>query len=88
MENFKFLENLIEANPAEFISLIGLLVIWSLVWKGLALWKAARLTHKGWFITLLILNTAGILEIIYIFAIAKKKENPKNPQITDTKSNL
>lgn len=82
------ISNFIESNIALFIIIIFVVAIWSVAWKGLALWKAARLTHKGWFITLLILNTAGILEIIYIFAIAKKKENPKNPQITDTKSNL
>ncbi|HAZ16913.1 MAG TPA: hypothetical protein DCY49_03355 [Candidatus Jacksonbacteria bacterium] len=57
------------------------LLIWSSVWKGIALWKSARLGSKGWFIALFILNTVGILEIIYIFAIAKKKELvPQNPQ--------
>lgn len=82
------ISNFIESNIALFIIIIFVVAIWSVAWKGLALWKAARSSHKGWFIALLILNTAGILEIIYIFAIAKKKENPKNPQITDTKNNL
>ncbi|MBI5448963.1 hypothetical protein HY948_01450 [Candidatus Gottesmanbacteria bacterium] len=41
-------------------------VIWSLIWKGTALYKAARNGQKGWFVTLLILNTMGLLEIIYI----------------------
>ncbi|MEI8143576.1 MAG: DUF5652 family protein [Candidatus Berkelbacteria bacterium] len=51
--------------------LLGVLVIWTLVWKGLALWRAARRNENAWFIALLILNTAGILEIIYYFLIAK-----------------
>lgn len=55
--------------------------LWSLVWKGVALWKAARLHHKGWFVTLLIINTLGILEIIYIFFIAKKEEESSNESI-------
>lgn len=51
---------------------VALLVVWSLIWKGIALWKAARLSSKWWFIILLLVNTLGILEIIYIFFIAKK----------------
>lgn len=47
-------------------------VIWTFAWKGLALWKAARLSHRNWFIALLILNTFGIVEIIYIYFVAKK----------------
>ncbi len=50
-----------------------LAAVWSLAWKGWALWLAARRGEKVWFIILLILNTLGILEIIYIFAVAKQK---------------
>ncbi len=50
-----------------------LAAIWSLAWKGWALWLAARRGEKVWFIVLLVLNTLGILEIIYIFAVAKQK---------------
>lgn len=50
-----------------------LLILWSVVWKGLALWHAARRGESWWFIALLIINTAGILEIIYLFVIAKIK---------------
>lgn len=56
-----------------FIALTLLIVLWSLAWKGIALWKAARLGHKAWFVALLVVNTVGILEIIYIFAIAQKE---------------
>ena len=35
--------------------------IWSLVWKGLALWKAARVGSVHWFVALLLVNTLGIL---------------------------
>lgn len=51
-----------------------LLMLWSLAWKGIALWKAGRLGQKVWFVILLVVNTVGILEIIYIFAVARKKE--------------
>lgn len=43
------------------------IVVWSLFWKGMALWKAATKRHLVWFVLLLIINTFGILEILYIF---------------------
>jgi Family of unknown function (DUF5652) len=54
--------------------LVALLIIWSVVWKGIALWKAARNTHTVWYVVMLIVNTAGILEIIYIFGFSKKRQ--------------
>lgn len=48
-------------------------VIWTLPWKGVALWKAAKLDQPIWFIALLIVNTLGLLEILYIFVFSKKK---------------
>lgn len=56
-----------------------LLIIWSLIWKGIALWKSARNSHKIWFIVILIVNTVGILEIIYLLCCNKKKNEA--PQI-------
>ena len=56
------------------VSLFVLLTIWSLIWKGIALWKAARLSDKWWFVALMVVNTAGVLEIIYIYFFAEKKE--------------
>lgn len=50
-----------------------ILYIWSVIWKGLALWKAANLKQRNWFIAILILNTVGILEIAYLFFFAQKK---------------
>jgi len=68
MQDITQLSNL----PALGIVFLILLVLWSTIWKGLALWKSARLSHRNWFIALLIINTFGILEIIYIYFIAKK----------------
>jgi uncharacterized membrane protein YiaA len=47
-------------------------MLWSLPWKGIALWKAAQRKEKGWFIAILVLNTLAILEILYIFVFSKK----------------
>lgn len=51
-----------------------LLLVWSLIWKGFALWRAARLKDKNWFIALLIINSIGILDIIYLKFISKGKK--------------
>ena len=53
------------------VPLLALLALWTVPWKGWALWIAARNRHKWWFIILLIVNTLAILEIIYIFAIGR-----------------
>ena len=48
------------------------IVLWSIPWKGVALWKAARLSNKSWFIVLLVINTLAILDIIFIYFVARK----------------
>lgn len=52
--------------------LLAVLIIWSVFWKAIALWKAARNSHKAWYVVLLLVNTVGILEIIYILGFSKK----------------
>ena len=49
------------------------LILWSAIWKGIALWKAARRDQLGWYLALLILNTVGLLPIIYIFVVAPRR---------------
>ena len=56
----------------EHILLVVILALWSIPWKGYALWQAARLSHIRWFVVLLITNTLAILDIIYIFFVARK----------------
>ncbi|MDD5606723.1 MAG: DUF5652 family protein [Candidatus Pacebacteria bacterium] len=60
----------------EFIAnnqvLVIFLLLWSIFWKGLALWKAARRKEKWWFIILLVVNTIGLLEISYVFVFTRR----------------
>ena len=53
-------------------------VTWSLIWKGLALWKAARQDDKPWFVAILIINSLGILEIFYIFVFSNRTAAKKS----------
>jgi hypothetical protein len=50
----------------------AVILIWSLAWKGLALWRSAELRQKYWFMAILIVNTLGLLDILYLFVIARK----------------
>ena len=65
-----------QASSVE-ITWLTILLAWSLVWKGLALWKAGRRNDKIWFIVLLVINTAGILDILYIFVFTKREDHSK-----------
>jgi len=59
--------------PIWVLILLVLLVIWEVVWKLIALWKSARNNDLVWFILIALLNTVGILPIIYIFFFSEKK---------------
>jgi hypothetical protein len=58
-------------QPLMFLTLI----VWSLAWKGIALWQAARHGNRNWFIAILLINTIGILEIIYLYFILPRKKS-------------
>lgn len=62
-----------------------LIVVWSLVWKAIALWKSARREQIVWFIVLIVVNTLGILEILYIFIFSRCCA-PKTRVITKAKT--
>jgi hypothetical protein len=53
---------------------ILLIILWTLPWKGVALWKSARLNDRWWFVALLIINTLAILEILYVFVFSKREK--------------
>jgi len=61
------------SNPY-FIAFIVIAAIWTIIWKGLALWKVAKKNDMAWFVVLLVVNTVGILEILYLFFFSKMGE--------------
>ncbi|MCL4363621.1 DUF5652 family protein [Patescibacteria group bacterium] len=60
----------IRANPL----LSAVFLVWSFYWKGRALWKAAKNNSLAWFVVLLVVNTVGILEILYIYVFGKSQK--------------
>jgi hypothetical protein len=59
--------NFVYQNPYALFAI----ATWTIVWKGLALWKASKKDAKVWFVLLLVINTIGILELLYYFFLSK-----------------
>ncbi|WP_313545087.1 DUF5652 family protein [Leifsonia aquatica] len=47
-------------------------VAWSLAWKGASMWRAARNGSKPWFVGLLVTNTLGVLDAVYLFGVDRR----------------
>lgn len=76
----------LEQLPTFFLPALVSAVVWELVWKGIALWKCGRNKQLGWFIAILILNTLGVLPIIYLIFFKKKPYiNPVHKSDKDKK---
>ncbi|CAN5713689.1 hypothetical protein BH11PAT2_BH11PAT2_08980 [soil metagenome] len=69
-----FISSHIGLSPAMLGILLLAVAAWSLAWKGFALWFAARNHQKKWFIVLLVLNTVGILEIVYLLWFRRDRQ--------------
>jgi len=65
MENFAYLIQ----QPHILLPLL----VWSLFWKGLALWKSAQKKQVYWFIAILVINLLGIFSILYIYVFSEWK---------------
>lgn len=55
-----------------------LVTLWSIPWKGVAMWRAAGRGDKVWFIVFLVVNLLAIPEIFYIFFVSNKSKENKN----------
>lgn len=65
----------IETNTL-FLTLIVAVALWELLWKGIALWKAARLHDTAWYVVMLLVNSLGIIPIIYILTHRQQTNAP------------
>ncbi len=85
-EYFNMIATELGISVGLFMTLLYIFLAWSMTWKLLALWKAARKGSIPWFVILAIFNTVGVLPILYIFVfshmhqakpVAKKKPAKK-----------
>lgn len=71
--------NLINSLDQNSFAVVLLVVtLWTTAWKAVALWRSARSEQKYWFIAILLLNTIGVVEIIYLTFFQKDKPFIKN----------
>lgn len=56
-----------------FTAIFLLITAWEMIWKAIAMWKAARNGQRNWFVFILLFNTIGILPILYLKFFQKKK---------------
>jgi len=66
--------------PSWAFGILIVIMIWSSVWKLFALWTAGRKNSIVWFVVLALVNTMGILEILYIFVFSKMKKSNFKPR--------
>lgn len=69
--------NFLPEEDTKLFITVMLLMLWTLPWKGYALWRASRKKDKWWFIILLIVNSAALLEAAYIFHFSEQKKEKK-----------
>jgi methionyl-tRNA synthetase len=62
------------------IAVLSLIVVWGLVWKGFALYRAGKQNQPGWFVALFLINTVGVLEILYLAFFSKRRRRPHRRQ--------
>ena len=70
----------------EHLWIVIVVLLLTLPLKAAALWRSARRGHIGWFLTFIIVNTLGILELLYLFVfsnwgISKKKQQEAEEEI-------
>lgn len=81
IESMNYFNSIPQVPPVMFY----VVFLWSLLWKGLALWRAAKNDQRNWFIVILVVNTVGILEIAYLFFFAKNKLKISDLKIWESK---
>lgn len=60
-------------NHPNLLIIILVLAVWDTLWKLMALWRSAQNNQLGWFVAIGLLNTLGILPIIYLMIYKNKR---------------
>lgn len=55
--------------------ILAAIVLWTLPWKLMGLWRAATQKQKIWFGLIFFINTFGLLEIVYYFYLYNHTPN-------------
>jgi len=79
-ENFIFGNGLSSISP-ELQALLAFIILWDAVWKLAGMWKAGRNNQLWWFVFIGVLNTAGILPVLYLGFFQKKVAEKKRKKV-------
>jgi uncharacterized membrane protein len=70
-------QGILTGMSPEILILIVAILIWKLIWYGLAIYTALEKKQKAWFVVLfilaIVLNDLGIVAIIYLIINRKPK---------------
>ena len=61
------------------ILLFIFICLWETVWKGIALWKSGKNRQFAWFVCIFVINTLGILPIVYLLFFQKHERHERKP---------
>lgn len=78
------MEDVISSNLSILVWVIlPALLTWEAIWKAIALWNAGRNNHLIWFIAIFVINSLGILPIIYLIILKKKEKKDFTVKISN-----
>jgi len=61
-----------EAAMGGWWTMLVLLVLADVILRGMGMWRAARKGQQGWFVAMLVMNSVGILPVVYMLFFEKK----------------
>jgi hypothetical protein len=83
----KEISNYLGVSIEVAIALFAIMLIWEIIWSGMALFKSAKNNHKIWFVILLLFHTWGILDILYIYVFSDLMNNFNKNKLMNPKLN-
>lgn len=57
------------------VILVGVGALLELVLRCFALWKSARVRQMGWFVLIIVINSFGVLPLLYLLFVNKGSDN-------------
>lgn len=77
MQGFFWMHDWVALHPVMSFLMLPL-IIWSMFWKGMGLWTAARREDTPWFVAILIVNSLGVLEILYLYIVLPHRQRKRH----------
>lgn len=63
-----------EAAVGGWWTVLMLIIVADVILRGMGMWRAARKGQQGWFVAMLVINSVGILPVVYMLFFEKKRK--------------